>query len=295
MGKTVRCITSDGNIVMTAADTTDIAARAEQIHKTSAVTTAALGRLLTACSLAGQSLKGKNDTVSLQIKADGPAGSLVAVSDSSGNVRGYVENPVVELPLNNNGKLDVGTAVGRNGYFTVIKDMGLKEPYVGQVPLVSGEIAEDVTAYYAQSEQIPTVCALGVLVNPDLSVKAAGGFIIQLLPFADDKDIEFVENAIAHIENISAMIEKGMTPEQICRYVLKGREVEVLDESQSAYKCNCSRQRIERALISTGIDTLKELAAENKTEKINCQFCDKKYYFEKADFEKLINVINKNK
>lgn len=295
MGKIVRCITSDGNIVMTAADTTDIVSSAEQIHKTSAVTTAALGRLLTACSLAGQALKGQKDTVSFQIKADGPAGSIVAVSDSKGNVRGYVENAVVELPLNNIGKLDVGKAVGRNGYLTVIKDLGLKEPYVGQVPLVSGEIAEDVTAYYAQSEQIPTVCALGVLVNPDLSVKAAGGFIIQLLPFADDNDIDFVEKSIKDIENISTMIDKGMTPEQICRLILKGREVEVLDESECYYKCNCSRERIEKALISTGIDTLKELAAENKREEINCQFCDKKYYFEKADFEKLINVLNKNK
>lgn len=288
MGKITRCITSDGNIVITAADTTDIVARAEQIHKTSAVNTAALGRLLTACSLAGQALKGEKDTVSFQIKADGPAGSLVTVSDSAGNVRGYVENPIVEIPLNNLGKLDVSGAVGKNGYLTVIKDLGLKEPYVGQVPLVSGEIAEDVTAYYAQSEQIPTVCALGVLVNPDLSVRAAGGFIIQLLPFADEKDIEFVENALKDIPNISSMIDEGKSPEDICRFVLQGREVEVLDESECAYKCNCSRERIERALISTGVETLKELAAENKTEEINCQFCDKKYYFKKADFENLI-------
>ena len=295
MGKITRCITSDGNIVMTAADTTDIVASAEQIHKTSAVNTAALGRLMTACSLAGQALKGEKDTVSFQIKSDGPAKSLVAVSDSSGNVRAYIENPVVELPLNNLGKLDVGGTVGKNGYLTVIKDLGLKEPYIGQVPLVSGEIAEDVTAYYAQSEQIPTVCALGVLVNPDLTVKAAGGFIIQLLPFADDKDIDFIENALKDIPNISSMINDGMTPEEICRFVLKGRDVDVLDESECIYKCNCSRERIERALLSTGIDTLKELATDNKREEINCQFCDKKYYFEKADFENLINVLNNKK
>ena len=293
MGKVVRCITNDGAIVMMAADTTDIAARAERIHGTSAVTTAALGRLLTACSLMGHSLKGADDSVSLQVKGGGPAGTVMAVSDSHGNVRGYVEQPIVELPLNARGKLDVGGAVGRQGNLYVIKDLGLKEPYVGQIPLVSGEIAEDITAYFAQSEQIPTVCALGVLVNPDLSVKAAGGYIIQLLPGAGEEDIEFVERAIAGLENISSMIEKGMTPEQICRFVLKGRDVEVLDESDCTYKCNCSRERIERALISTGEKTLRELAEEGKREEISCQFCDKKYYFEREDFLSLLKQYAK--
>ena len=293
MGKVVRCITNDGAIVMMAADTTDIAARAERIHGTSAVTTAALGRLLTACSLMGHSLKGADDSVSLQVKGGGPAGTVMAVSDSHGNVRGYVENPRCELPLREDGKLDVGGAVGTQGNLYVIKDLGLKEPYVGQIPLVSGEIAEDITAYFAQSEQIPTVCALGVLVNPDLSVKAAGGYIIQLLPGAGEEDIEFVERAIAGLENISSMIEKGMTPEQICRFVLKGRDVEVLDESDCTYKCNCSRERIERALISTGEKTLRELAEEGKREEISCQFCDKKYYFEREDFLSLLKQYAK--
>ena len=293
MSKVVRTITKEGAVMMMAADTTDIVAKAEQIHKTSAVTTAALGRLLTACSLMGQSLKGENESVSLQIKADGPAGTLMAVSDAHGNVRGYVDNPVVELPLNAGGKLDVGGAVGRNGNLYVVKDLGLKEPYVGQTPLVSGEIAEDVTSYFALSEQIPTVCALGVLVNPDLSVKAAGGFIIQLLPSAMEEDIVFVENAVQNLENVSAMIAKGMTPEDICRFVLRGREADVLDESECAYRCNCSRERIERALISTGEKTLRELAAEGRREEISCHFCDKKYYFEKADFERLIEQATK--
>ena len=288
MGKIVRCITKDGAIVMMAADTTDIVNRAEQIHGTSAVTTAALGRLLTACSLMGQSLKGKDESISLQVKGGGPAGTVVAVADWHGNVRGYIDTPVVELPLNARGKLDVGGAVGKNGNLYVIKDLGLKEPYIGQVPLVSGEIAEDVTAYFATSEQIPTVCALGVLVNPDLTCKAAGGFMIQLLPFAAEEDIAFVEQAVEKLENVSAMIDKGMTPEEICRHVLRGRETEVLDESDCAYVCNCSRERIERALISTGEATLRELAREGKREEVNCQFCDKKYYFEKEDFEKLL-------
>lgn len=288
MGKVVRCITKDGAVIMMAADTTDIVAKAENIHKTSAVMTAALGRLLTACSLMGQSLKGENDSITLQLKGGGPAGTVLAVSDAHGNVRGYADNPVVELPLNAKGKLDVGGAVGRAGNLYVMKDMGLKEPYIGQVPLVSGEIAEDITSYYAVSEQIPTVCALGVLVNPDLTCKAAGGFIIQLLPFASEEDITFVENALKDIESVSSMIEKGMTPEEICRHVLKGREVDVLDESDCAYRCNCSRERIERALISTGKKTLLELANDGRTEEINCQFCDKKYYFEKKDFEALL-------
>lgn len=291
MGKVVRCITKEGAVIMMAADTTDIVARAERIHQTSAVTTAALGRLLTACSLMGQSLKGENDSITLQVKGGGPAGTVLAVSDSHGNVRGYVDHPVVELPLNAKGKLDVGGAVGNAGNLYVMKDLGLKEPYIGQVPLVSGEIAEDITSYYAVSEQIPTVCALGVLVNPDLSCKAAGGFIIQLLPFASEEDITFVENAVKDLESVSSMIVKGMTPEEICRHVLKGREVDVLDESECTYRCNCSRERIERALISTGKKTLQELANDGRTEEVNCQFCDKKYYFDKKDFEALLQKI----
>ena len=290
MSKVVRTITSDGAIIMMAADTTDIVAEAERIHQTSAVTTAALGRLLTAASLMGQSLKGEDNSISLQIKADGPAGTLMAVSDAHGNVRGYVDNPVVELPLNAHGKLDVGGAVGKNGNLFVVKDLGMKEPFVGQTALVSGEIAEDVTSYFALSEQIPTVCALGVLVNPDLSVNAAGGFIIQLLPSAMEEDIVFIENAVQGLENISSMIHRGLTPEEICRFVLKGREVEVLDESECSYRCTCSKERIERALLSTGETTLRELAEEGKTEEVCCHFCNKKYYFDKGDFERLLRA-----
>lgn len=289
MGEIVRCITDDGRIVIIAQDSTDIVKRAEEIHKTSAVVTAALGRLLTACSLMGAALKGDDDTITLQMHGDGPAGMLLTVSDSCGNVRGSVTNPVVEIPLNKQGKLDVGGAVGRNGTFYVIKDYGLKEPYIGQIPITSGEIAEDVTSYYAVSEQIPTVCALGVLVDTDLTPKAAGGYIIQLLPTATDEDIEFVEGAIKNIENVSNMIESGMTPEDICRRVLKGRKLSVLEKCNAEYRCNCSRERIERALISTGTDTLRELAAEDKRQEICCQFCDKKYCFDKKDILSLIS------
>lgn len=186
MGKLIRCITSDGTVMASAIDSTDIVAKSEQIHKTSAVTTAALGRLLTAASMMGNSLKGEKNTLTVKIDGGGPAGVLTAVSDSSGNVRGYVTNPIVEIPPKENGKLDVSGAVGTNGNVFVMKDMGLKEPYNGLVPIASGEIAEDITSYYAVSEQIPTVCALGVLVNPDLTVKKAGGYLIQLFRAADE-------------------------------------------------------------------------------------------------------------
>ena len=288
MGKLVRCINKEGTIVIMAVDSTDVVAEAERIHKTSAVVTAALGRLLTGCSMMGAMLKGKDDSVSLQFRGNGPAGSLIAVSDSEGNVRGSVDNPVVELALNDKGKLDVGGAVGREGTMFVVKDLGLKEPYVGQTPIVSGEIAEDITSYYAVSEQIPTVCALGVLVNPDLTAKAAGGFMIQLLPAADEREIELVERCIAGLPSVTSMIDKGMSPEDICRFVLKECELEVLDESKVSYKCNCTRERVERALMSVGKETLEELAAEGKEQELCCHFCDKKYYFSSDDIKKMI-------
>ena len=212
---------------------------------------------------------------------------MLAVSDSDGNTRGYAANPIVEIPLNSKGKLDVAAAVGKDGSLTVIKDLGLKEPYVGQVPIVSGEIAEDITSYYAISEQIPSVCALGVLVNPDLSVKNAGGFIIQLLPTASDDTIDKVEEDIKDIPPVTAMLSDGLTPEEICKKVLPNFELEVLDESSPEYKCNCSRERVVRALISTGVDELNELAKDENTE-VKCQFCTKAYNFSSADIKEII-------
>ena len=293
MGKLIRCISKMGDLTVMAADTTDIVNRAADIHKTSAVTSAALGRLLTAASLMGSSLKGKDDSVTVKLNGNGPAGTVLAVSDSSGNVRGYVQNPIVELPLNKIGKLDVSGAVGTDGFVTVVKDLGLKDPYVGQTPIVSGEIAEDITAYFAQSEQIPTVCALGVLVNPDLSIKAAGGFLIQLLPTATNETIDLVEKGLEGIEPISAMIDKSMTPEEICRHVLKHFELDVLDESNPVYKCYCSRERTEKALISVGKQGLTEMAEDEVTE-VCCQFCDKKYHFTSEQIRALISKAAKD-
>ena len=291
MGKLVRCISSDGTLTVMAADTTDIVNTAQEIHKTSAVVSAALGRLLTAACLMGSSLKGKDDSVTLRINGGGPAGTILAVSDSSGNVRGYAVNPVVEIPLNDKGKLDVAGAVGTDGALTVIKDLGLKDPYVGQIPIASGEIAEDITSYFAVSEQIPTVCALGVLVNPDLTIRRAGGFIIQLLPTADDSVIDLVEKCIEGIEPVTKMLDSKMTPEEICRHVLANFELEVLDEAQPEYRCNCSRDRVSKALISMGREELSDIVKDERTE-VCCQFCEKKYVFTPADIAKLIEQSN---
>ncbi len=286
MSELVRMISNDGTLTVIAVDSTDIINRMEQIHMTSAVTSAALGRLLTAASMMGAVLKGKDNSVTLRLNGNGPAGSLIAVSDSEGNVRGYVANPVVEIPLNDKGKLDVAGAVGTDGTLTVMKDLGMKEPYIGQIPIISGEIAEDITSYFATSEQIPSVCALGVLVNPDLTIKAAGGFIIQLLPTALEDTIDQVEECIKGIPSVTQMLTDGMTPEDICRSVLKTFELEILDSSSPEYKCNCSRERVTKALLTMGKEELIDMANDPFTE-VDCHFCEKKYRFTSAEVKKL--------
>lgn len=281
MGKLIRCITSDGLVMATALDSTDIVAEAEKLHKSSAVVTAALGRLLTATSMMGNALKGKSNTITVKIDGDGPAGALIAVADSQGDVRGYAVNPVVEIPLKDNGKLDVCGAVGTQGTLFVIKDLGLKEPYNGFVPISTGEIAEDIAAYYAISEQIPTVCALGVLVNPDLTVRVAGGYIIQLLPAAHgyEEVISKLENNIKVMKPITTLLDEGKTIEEIVKIALTGFEVEVLEEQTAAYKCNCSRVRFEKALKSLNADELESMAEEMEKAETVCQFCGSVYTF----------------
>ncbi|MBQ4100942.1 MAG: Hsp33 family molecular chaperone HslO [Oscillospiraceae bacterium] len=288
MGKLVRTITTDGGIIACAVDTTDIVNEAEKIHQTSAVNSAALGRLLTAAAMMGIMLKGKDDTLTLRIKGDGPAGVILAVADSYGNVKGHIQNPVVEIPLNSVGKLDVAGAVGREGALNVIKDLGLKEPYIAQIPIISGEIAEDITNYYATSEQIPTVCGLGVLVNPDLSIKAAGGYLVQLLPGYTDEEIDRLEENIKNIPSVTQMIENGFTPEDICRKVLSGFEVDVLDESETNYKCNCNKQKIEKMLISLGKEELNKIIEEDGKAEVVCHFCNNKYNFNKNELLSLL-------
>ncbi|MBO5105611.1 MAG: Hsp33 family molecular chaperone HslO [Clostridia bacterium] len=287
MGKIIRCITSDGLVMATAIDSTDIVAEAEKIHSTSAVVTAALGRLLTAGSMMGNMLKSKDNTITLRLAGGGPAGNLIVVSDWEGDVRGYVSNPVVEIPLNNKGKLDVAGAVGKSGNLYITKDLGMKEPYNGCIPLVSGEIAEDITAYYAVSEQIPTVCALGVLVNPDLTVKAAGGYIIQLLPAAGEDTIEKIEKGMENIPSVTAMLSSGETPLSILKRALSQFDVEVLYEHDVYYKCNCSKERIETALITLGAEELNKMADELPEVEVKCHFCDKAYKFSPKEVRNL--------
>jgi len=288
MGRLVRCVSKDGALTVMSIDSTDIVNEAHKIHNTSAVTSAALGRLLTAASLMGSALKGENDSVTLRFSGDGPAGSVIAVSDSKGNVRGYVSNPDVDLPLNNMGKLDVSGAVGKNGTLTVMKDLGLKEPYICSNEIVSGEIAEDITNYYAVSEQIPTVCALGVLVEVDLSIKAAGGFIIQLLPYASEDTITKVENCIKSLPPVTTMLNDGLTPIEICQKALNVFELDVLDEAEPVYKCSCSRSRVADALISTGRQELESMSMDKMTE-VSCHFCNKKYVFTSQQIRELLN------
>lgn len=279
MAKIVRTISMDASVTATAIDATDIVAEIERIHQPSAVVTAALGRLSIAASLIGIGLKNDTDSVTLRLNGNGPAGALIAVADSRGNVKSYVSNPIVEIPLNSYGKLDVAGAVGKEGTLSVVKDLGLKEPYVGQIPIVSGEIAEDIASYFAMSEQIPTVCGLGVLVNPDLSVKAAGGYLIQLLPFADEACIDILEKNVNSLPSVTQMLTSGVTAEEMAMKVLDGLTPNVLDEFNCAYKCDCSRERVERALVSLGNEELQKMAEEEENIEVCCHFCDKKYNF----------------
>ena len=279
MGKAIRCLTTDATVMAIAMDATDIVARAEQIHKTSAVVTAALGRLLTAGSLMGIMLKNTEDSVTLKVNGGGPVGQLLVVSDGRGNVRGYAQNPVVEIPLKPNGKLDVSGAVGTDGLLYVLRDTGAPEPYVGCTPLVSGELAEDITSYFASSEQIPTVCALGVLVNPDLTVKAAGGLIIQLLPFCPDAVIDKLEQSIAALPPMTTMLSRGMTPQDILTKALDGFDFDIIDTYEPAYRCTCSREKVTGALSAMSDEELRALPDENGKVETTCSFCDNIYVY----------------
>lgn len=288
MSNLIRMMSDDGALCVIAVDSTDIVTEMRNIHATSKVCSAALGRLLTAASLMGSMLKGKDDSLTVKINGGGPCGTVLAVSDSNGNVRGCIGKSDVSLPLNGKGKLDVQAAVGTNGALTVIKDLGLKEPYIGQVPIVSGEIAEDITSYYATSEQTPTVCALGVLVNPDdESIICSGGFLIQLLPFAPDETIDMLENDIKSIKPVTTMLFEKMSPEEICHAVLPSFKLEKLDEAVVGYRCTCSRERVVKALVATGKDGLTEMA-EDETTEVVCNFCNKKYHLSKQEILNLI-------
>ena len=284
----LRAMTTDGWVKAVAISSRDIVERARQIHTTTPTATAALGRALTACSMLGNMQKIENGSVTLQIKGGGPLGTILAVSDSVGNVRGYVRNPHVSLLEKYAGKLDVGAAVGTDGMLTVIRDLQMKEPYVGSVELVSGEIGDDVTAYLVQSEQCPSACGLGVLIEKDCTVRAAGGFILQLLPGAPEEVVSRLEQAIAATDSVTKMLDAGLTLPEMLRKVTGGMELEFFEPTEVCYKCFCSRSRVEATLVSLGRKELQEIVDEGKPVQVGCQFCDTEYIFTPDDIRRIL-------
>ena len=295
MDQLVRAITAGGGVKAVAVATRELTEQARNIHRTLPTATAALGRTLAAASMMGNALKEDAASLTLQIKGGGPLGTVLAVSDHMGCVRGYVQNPQTDLPLRPDGKLDVGGAVGCEGTLTVIKDLGMKEPYIGSVGLLGGEIAEDLAAYFVESEQIPTACALGVLVDRDQSVRAAGGYIIQLLPGAEEGVIAQVEQGVLSAGPVTALLDRNPDPEALLRTVLSGFDVELLESSPISYKCYCSRDRVERALISMGVEELEDLLAEQGGCELGCQFCDKVYRYTAGELKELIDRLKAQK
>lgn len=291
MGELVRAMTADGFVKAVAVTTTDMVERARQIHKTFPTATAALGRLLTAASMMGNMQKVENGSITLQVKGGGPLGTVLAVADATGNVRGYVQNPQISLLEKYRGKLDVGAAVGTNGMLTVIRDLQMKEPYVGSVELVSGEIAEDITEYFVQSEQTPTACALGVLVDTDQSVRAAGGYLIQLLPGAPDTVIDRIEAGIQKAGAVTSLLDRGCSAQGLLETVLEGLDLEILETTQVRYKCYCTRDRVTATLISLGRKELEEIVEEGETIHIECQFCDTIYDFTPGEIREILTEI----
>ena len=284
----VRAITADGLVKAAAITGRDLVERARNIHTLLPVATAALGRTLMAASLMGDAMKIDSSSLTLQIKGGGPLGTILAVSDEAGNVRGYVQNPHVELMEKAPGKLDVGRAVGETGSLTVIKDLGMKEPYVGTIDLLSGEIADDIAAYFVESEQIPTACALGVLVGTDQSVTSAGGYLIQLLPGAGEDIITKIEAGVQRVGSVSHALEGGLDGAGLLRAVLSDFDLEILETHPVEYRCYCSRDRVTRALISMGREELSSLIQEQGQAELTCQFCDQIYRYSKEDLEEIL-------
>ena len=288
MGKILRAVTNDGTAKISVITAPDMVERARDIHRLHPVGTAALGRTLCGASLLGEMLKEENATLTLRIQGGGPIGTILAVSDNAGNVRGYVQNPQISLLEKYRGKLDVGAAVGSDGTSTVIRDLPMKEPYIGSVALVSGEIAEDITQYFVQSEQTPTACALGVLIDTDQSVKAAGGYLVQLLPGAPDEQIGKLEAGIQRADTVTKMLETGMDAETMLKTVLADFEIEILETTPVEYRCYCSRERVTSMLISLGKEELRQIVDDGQTIHIDCQFCDRVYDFSPQQVEEIL-------
>ena len=288
----IRAISRDGFVKAMAISSTHMVERARNIHKTTPTATAALGRVLTVCSMMGNLQKVENGALTLQFKGGGPLGTILATSDPVGNVRGYVHNPGITLLEKYAGKLDVGAAVGTDGMLTVIRDLQMKEPYIGSVQLVSGEIADDITAYFAQSEQTPTACALGVLVDVDQSVKVAGGYLIQLLPGAPDDIIDRLEAGIQKAGAVTPMLSEGLSPREILERVMEDFELDFFETTEVAYRCYCSRERVSRTLITVGRKDLQEIIDEGKPITIECQFCDTTYEFTTEQVQELLQSLD---
>ena len=283
----IRATAANGQVRAFGVTSRELTETAKNAHDTSPVATAALGRLMSAAVMMGADLKGENDLLTLRMEGDGPMGGLLATADSHGNVKGYAFHPEVLLPPNAKGKLDVGGALGA-GMLSVVKDIGLKEPYVGQTNLVSGEIAEDLTYYYATSEQIPCSIALGVLMNKDNTVRQAGGFMIQLLPGASDELIDRLEGRLGELPSITALLDAGKTPEEILSGLLGDFDLEILEKKPVQFHCDCSRERVERAIVSIGKKEIREMIEEGKPIEAGCQFCNKKYSFSVEELEELL-------
>ena len=284
----VRGTAADNQIRVFAATTRNMVEHARQIHNTSPVATAALGRLMTAGAMMGSMMKGEKDILTLQIKASGPINGITVTADSKANVKGYVGNPDVIIPANDKGKLDVAGAVGI-GILNVIKDIGMKEPYVGQTALQTSEIAEDLTYYFATSEQVPSSVGLGVLMDKDNHVRQAGGFIIQVMPDTDDEVIDKLEARLGEVHSVTDMLDKGMTPEDILGYVLDGMDVEILETIPTQYKCNCSVERVSKAIASIGKKDLQEMIDDGEPIEVNCQFCGSHYKFDTEQLKTFMN------
>ncbi|WP_010245894.1 Hsp33 family molecular chaperone HslO [Acetivibrio cellulolyticus] len=284
----IRATAAEGTVRAIAAITTNMVKDAMNIHGLSPLASVALGRTMTAASLMSTFLKGSKDTLTIQIKGDGPLGGIVVVSDSSANVRGYVHNPLIYLPLNENGKYDVAGAIGSNGYLNVIRDLGLKEPYIGYVDLVTGEIAEDIAYYFASSEQVPSVVALGVLTNSEEFILSSGGFIIQLMPGADENTISLIEEKISGIPSVTKLLSEGKTPEDILELILGDMNLKIGEKAPCKYQCNCTRERMERNIMSLGKNEIMSMVEEQHGAETQCYFCNSKYQFSEKELLDLI-------
>ena len=292
MGRLVRATASNGDVWLFMAITTDIVEKARQIHDLSPTASAALGRLLSAGTVMGAMLKGEKDTLTLSMNGKGPAGNLVVVANSKGNVKGYISNPHVDLPLNDKGKLNVGAAVGKDGFLNVVKDMGLRDPYVGSVPIYTGEIGDDIAYYFTVSEQVPSAVALGVLVDTDTSIKAAGALVIQMMPGANELLADIITFRLQEIPPLSTLIAEGKSCEDILNLLFDDMDLKIHDEMEIAYECDCSRERVEKALIALGKDELERLKEEEELMQVECHFCDRRYEFTRDDIQKLIDSID---